>query len=119
LKECGLDIISGGTDSHLSVIDLTKLSINGKIAAEELDKVGITCNKNAIPFDNLPPSQTSGIRIGSAAMTTRGFGKNEFVKTADLIYKVLSSYGKLNCESVKDEVKAETLNLCKQFPLYK
>jgi glycine hydroxymethyltransferase len=119
LKECGLDIVSGGTDSHMSVVDITKLSITGKVAAEELDKVGITCNKNAIPFDKLPPSKTSGIRIGTAAMTTRGFGKNEFVKVADLIYKVLSKYGKSDYESVKDEVKAETLSLCAQFPLYK
>jgi glycine hydroxymethyltransferase len=119
LKECGLDIVSGGTDSHLSVVDLTKLSVTGKIAAGELDKVGITCNKNAIPFDKLPPSQASGIRIGSAAMTSRGLGKNEFVKIADLIYKVLSNYGKPNYESIKSEVKAETLSLCAQFPLYK
>jgi glycine hydroxymethyltransferase len=119
LKECGLNIVSGGTDSHLSVVDLTKLSVNGKVAAHELDKVGITCNKNAIPFDKLPPFQTSGIRIGSAAMTTRGLGKNEFIKIADLIYKVLSNYGKSCYESVKDEVKAETLSLCAKFPLYK
>ena len=66
LKERGLDIVSGGTDSHLSVVDLTALSITGKIAETELEKAGITCNKNAIPFDKLPPSQASGIRIGSA-----------------------------------------------------
>jgi glycine hydroxymethyltransferase len=119
LKEHGLDIVSGGTDSHLSVVSLTKLSVNGKIASEELDKVGLTCNKNAIPFDSLPPSQTSGLRLGSAAMTTRGFGKNEFAKTADLIYKVLSNYGKSNYESVKDEVRAEVSSLCEKFPLYK
>jgi glycine hydroxymethyltransferase len=114
-----LDIISGGTDSHLSVVDLTQLSITGKVAAEELDKVGITCNKNAIPFDKLPPLQTSGIRIGSAAMTTRGLGKNEFIKIADLIYRTLSCHGKSDYESVKKEVRTETLNLCSQFPLYK
>jgi glycine hydroxymethyltransferase len=119
LKEHGLDIVSGGTDSHLSVVSLTKLSVNGKVASEELDKVGLTCNKNAIPFDSLPPSQTSGLRLGSAAMTTRGFGKNEFAKTADLIYKVLSNYGKSNYESVKDEVRAEVSGLCEKFPLYK
>jgi glycine hydroxymethyltransferase len=118
LKECGLDIISGGTDSHLSVVDLSRLSITGKIASEELEKTGITCNKNAIPFDKLPPSQTSGIRIGSAAMTTRGFGKSEFIKIADLIYKVLSNYGKSDYESIKTEARKETLNLCAQFPLY-
>ncbi|MDR2645704.1 MAG: serine hydroxymethyltransferase [Holosporaceae bacterium] len=118
LKELGLNIISGGTDSHLSVVDLTELSITGKVAAEELDKVGITCNKNAIPFDEWPPSQTSGIRVGSAAMTTRGLRRNEFIKIADLIYKVLSNYEKSDYESVKEEVRKETLDLCKKFPLY-
>jgi glycine hydroxymethyltransferase len=118
LKELGLDIVSGGTDCHLSVVDLTKLSITGKIAETELEEAGITCNKNSIPFDKLPPSQSSGIRIGSAAMTTRGFGKNEFVKIANLIYNILSHYGKSNYESVKKETRAESLKLCEKFPLY-
>ncbi|MBQ7674289.1 MAG: serine hydroxymethyltransferase [Alphaproteobacteria bacterium] len=118
LKERGLDIVSGGTDSHLSVVDLTALSITGKIAETELEKAGITCNKNAIPFDKLPPSQASGIRIGSAAMTTRGMRKAEFMKIADLIYDILSNYGKDEYESVKTKVRSETLAMCQAFPLY-
>lgn len=118
LKERGLDIVSGGTDSHLSVVDLMALSITGKIAETELEKAGITCNKNAIPFDKLPPSQASGIRIGSAAMTTRGMRKAEFMKIADLIYDILSNYGKDGYESVKTKVRSETLALCQAFPLY-
>lgn len=118
LKERGLDIVSGGTDSHLSVVDLTALSITGKIAETELEKAGITCNKNAIPFDKLPPSQASGIRIGSAAMTTRGMHVEEFTKIADLIYDILSSYGKNGYEDVKSGVREETMALCRAFPLY-
>ncbi|MDR1982698.1 MAG: serine hydroxymethyltransferase [Holosporaceae bacterium] len=118
LQEHGLNVISGGTDSHMSVVDVSGLSITGKIAEVELEEAGVTCNKNAIPFDKLPPSQTSGIRVGSAAMTTRGLGVNEFKKIADLIHKVLSKYGKSEYETVKREVRAETLDLCKKFPLY-
>lgn len=118
LKERGLDIISGGTDCHMSIVDLRHLNITGKIAETELEEAGITCNKNAIPFDALPPSQTSGIRIGSAAMTTRGLGTAEFTKIADLIYEILSKYGKDGYDSVKSDVRGKTLELCKAFPLY-
>jgi glycine hydroxymethyltransferase len=118
LKERGLDIISGGTDCHMSVVDLTKLSISGKIAETELEEAGITCNKNAIPCDRLPPQQTSGIRIGSAAMTTRGLKTAEFKKIADLIHRVLSCYEKPGYEDVKREVRSETLRICEEFPLY-
>ncbi|MDR0753323.1 MAG: serine hydroxymethyltransferase [Holosporaceae bacterium] len=118
LRVRGLDIISGGTDSHMSVVDLSKLAVTGKIAEAELEEAGITCNKNAIPFDKLPPTTTSGIRVGSAAMTTRGFGIAEFTTIADLIHKILSSYGKPEYESVKKETRSEALSLCKKFPLY-
>ena len=118
LKERGLDIVSGGTDCHLSVVNLSKLNITGKIAEHELEEVGITCNKNAIPFDALPPSQTSGIRIGSPAMTTRGFGEKEFEKVADCIYTVLSNYGKSGYDALKSDVRKETLELCNAFKLY-
>ncbi|MDR2067858.1 MAG: serine hydroxymethyltransferase [Holosporaceae bacterium] len=118
LKRHGLDIVSGGTDCHMAVVDLRKLSISGKIAETELEESGITCNKNAIPFDALPPSQTSGLRIGSAAMTTRGLGMSEFEKIADLIYKTLSNYGKSGYSTARDEVRAEVSKLCKEFPLY-
>ena len=119
LKEQGLDIVSGGTDSHLSIVDLSKLSITGKIVEVELEQAGITCNKNTIPFDKLSPSLASGIRIGSAAMTTRKLGTFEFKKIADLIYTVLSNYGKDGYDAIKQKVRSEVLELCKAFPLYK
>jgi glycine hydroxymethyltransferase len=118
LHDLGMSIISGGTDSHMSVLDLTKLEITGKTAVEELEKVSITCNKNTIPFEKLSPVQTSGIRVGTAAMTTRGFGTNEFTKVAELIHRVLSHHRKSESESIKKEVRMETLNLCEKFPLY-
>ncbi|MBR1734333.1 MAG: serine hydroxymethyltransferase, partial [Alphaproteobacteria bacterium] len=119
LQELGLNIVSGGTDSHLSVVDLTALGITGKIAETELEEAGITCNKNAIPFDKLPPSQTSGIRIGAAAMTTRGMKVSEFITIANLIYDIISAYGKDKYDQIKSEVRQKTMNLCKAFPLYK
>lgn len=118
LKEHGLDIVSAGTECHLSIVDLSRLSISGKIAETELEEAGITCNKNAIPFDKLPPSQTSGIRIGSAAMTTRKMGVPEFQKIADLIYQILSNYGKDGYDALKSKVREESLALCRKFPLY-
>ncbi len=118
LKERGLEIVSGGTDCHLSIVDLSNLSINGKTAEEELEKAGITCNKNTIPYDKLSPSLASGIRIGSAAMTTRNFGVTEFQKVADMIYDMLSNYGKEEYENVKQNVRAKAAELCKNFPLY-
>jgi glycine hydroxymethyltransferase len=114
----GLDIVSGGTDSHMSVVDLSKLAVTGKIAEVELEEAGITCNKNAVPFDKLPPATTSGIRVGAAAMTTRGFGAAEFTTIADLIHKILSSYGKPRYESIKKEIRLEALGLCEKFPFY-
>jgi glycine hydroxymethyltransferase len=114
----GLDIVSGGTDCHMSIVDLSNLSITGKIAETELEIAGITCNKNAIPFDKLPPSQASGIRIGSAAMTSRGLGTVEFKKIADFIYTILSNYGKDGYDAVRSKVRTETLKLCEAFPLY-
>lgn len=119
LKERGLDVVSGDTDCHMFVIDLRRLNITGKIAETELEKAGITCNKNAIPFDPLPPSQTSGIRIGSAAMTTRGMGMEEFMKIADYIYEILATYGKDGYDAIQDRVRRETLEMCKKFGLYK
>lgn len=118
LQEHGFNIVSGGTESHLLILDLSKLSITGKTAEKELEEAGITCNKNTIPFDKLPPSQSSGIRIGSPAMTTRNMGTSEFRKIADLIYAILSNYGRKGYDAVKSEVKTETLKLCRAFPIF-
>ncbi|MDR2766029.1 MAG: serine hydroxymethyltransferase [Holosporaceae bacterium] len=118
LRKCGLEVISGGTDCHMSVINLGKLSISGKIAETELERAGVTCNKNAIPYDPLPVSQTSGIRVGTAAMTTRGFGIREFELVGRMIHLVLSNYGKADYDAIRDGVRAETLRVCREFPIY-
>lgn len=118
LKALGLKIVSDGTDCHLSIVDLTPLNITGKEAEAVLEEAGITCNKNGIPFDTLPPSKTSGIRIGSAAMTTRGLKEKEFEKIAELIYKVLSNFTKDGYNDIKQEVLNEVRDLCNNFPLY-
>src|SRR5205085_892785 len=85
LKERGSDIISGGTDTHLALVDLRPLGITGKDADEALERSAITCNKNGVPFDPLPPMKTSGIRVGTPAGTTRGFGTDEFGAIADMV----------------------------------
>jgi glycine hydroxymethyltransferase len=88
LKERGADLVAGGTDTHLALVDLRPLGITGKDADEALERAGITCNKNGIPFDPLPPMKTSGIRVGSPAGTTRGFGEAES-RGADMVADVL------------------------------
>src|SRR5690625_6749530 len=87
--EKGYNIVSGGTDNHLILIDLRNKQLNGKIAEEALDKAGITVNKNMVPFDTESPFVTSGIRMGSPALTTRGFKENEFTRVVELIDQVL------------------------------
>ena len=89
LKERGADLVAGGTDTHLALVDLRPLGLTGKDADESLEHAGITCNKNGVPFDPLPPMQTSGIRVGSPAGTTRGFGEAEFRDIADMVADVL------------------------------
>ena len=93
LKERGADLVAGGTDTHLALVDLRPLGITGKDADEALERSGITCNKNGIPFDPLPPVQTSGIRVGSPAGTTRGFGEAEFAEIGDMVADVLAGRG--------------------------
>ena len=114
--ERGYKVVSGGTDNHLFVVDLTPKGITGVDAQTWLDEAGITLNKNTIPFDPNPPAVTGGIRLGTPIVTTRGMGKDEMVKIADLIDKVLSSKGNKN---VIKEVRKETLDLCNSFPFYK
>ena len=89
LKERGADLVSGGTDTHLALVDLTPLGVTGKDADEALERAAITCNKNGIPNDPLPPVKTSGIRVGSPAGTTRGFGTGEFREIGHMVADVL------------------------------
>ena len=120
LENQGVKIVSGGTDSHVILCDLRPLNITGKISEESLDRAGITCNKNAVPYDTQKPFITSGLRIGTPAVTTRGFKEKEMIKIGQLIGKVLKSITKNPDElaSVEEEVKKEVITLCKQFPLY-
>ena len=121
LKNNSFKIYSGGTDTHLMLVDLRPFNVKGNMAAESLSKANITCNKNGIPFDSESPMITSGIRLGSQAATTRGFGLKEFQKVGELITKTvkgLSSNPNDNSK-VEDEVRNEVIELCSNFPIYK
>ncbi len=118
----GFNIVSGGTDCHMVLIDLTTKKVTGKLAEESLDRAGITCNKNAIPFDKQSPFVTSGIRVGTAAGTTRGFRENQFEFIADCISKVievLSSNDENLINKVETSVLLDIRKLCQDFPIYK
>jgi len=115
LSKHGLRIVSGGTDNHLMLVDLRPIGVTGKDAEHMLEEAGITVNKNAIPFDPQPPKITSGIRIGTPAITTRGMGVDEMKVIASLIVKVLKSGGD---EKIISEVRHEVEELTEQFPLY-
>ncbi|NJC05679.1 glycine hydroxymethyltransferase [Sphingomonas kaistensis] len=121
LKERGADLVAGGTDTHLALVDLRPLGITGKDADEALERAGITCNKNGIPFDPLPPMKTSGIRVGSPAGTTRGFGEAEFREVADMVADVLDGLKANGAEgngAVEREVNGRVRALCARFPIY-
>jgi glycine hydroxymethyltransferase len=121
LEERGAKVISGGTDTHLALIDLTPLGVIGKDADEALERCGITCNKNGIPFDPLPPVKTSGIRVGSPAGTTRGFGVAEFREIADMIADVLDGLrknGEQGDGQVEQQVRERVTALTARFPIY-
>uniref|UniRef100_UPI00261DD9BF serine hydroxymethyltransferase n=1 Tax=uncultured Sphingomonas sp. TaxID=158754 RepID=UPI00261DD9BF len=121
LKERGADLVSGGTDTHLALVDLSPLGVTGKDADEALERAGITCNKNGIPFDPLPPMKTSGIRVGSPAGTTRGFGIAEFRDIADMIADVLDGLrtrGEQGDPAVEAAVRLRVRALCERFPIY-
>jgi glycine hydroxymethyltransferase len=115
LKERGYDLVSGGTDNHLVLIDLRNKGLTGKEAEIALEDAGITANKNMVPFDDKSPFVTSGLRLGTPAMTTRDFGPDEFERVAALIDRVLQSP---DDEEVRDAVRQEVKALCDQFPLY-
>ena len=116
LVKGGLRIVSGGTDNHLMLVDLRAKGVTGKQAEESLEKAGITCNKNAIPNDPEKPFITSGVRLGTPAITARGMKEDEAVKIAEMIIKVLEN---VNDAAKIAEVKNEVLKLTEKFPLYK
>ncbi|HEY1928045.1 MAG TPA: serine hydroxymethyltransferase [Caulobacteraceae bacterium] len=121
LASRGLAIVSGGTDSHLMLVDLRPKGVTGKAAEEALERAGITCNKNGIPFDPAPPAVTSGLRLGSPACTTRGFGPDEFRKVGLLIVEVveaLARAGEAGDPEVEARVRREVLDLTARFPIY-
>lgn len=120
LKERGLDIVSGGTDTHLMLVDLRPKGLTGKLAEKSLEAAFITCNKNGIPFDPEKPMITSGIRLGTPAGTTRGFGQEEFRHIGNLIGDVLDGLAenKEDNSAVEKEVKGRVLQLCARFPIY-
>jgi glycine hydroxymethyltransferase len=120
LKNNGFKIFSGGTDTHLMLVDLRPFKVTGKDAETSLCKANITCNKNGIPFDSAKPTITSGIRLGSQAATTRGFGLNEFRYVGELITKVIVELSKNsgNNNEIETEVKKEVILLCNKFPIY-
>ena len=109
----GFKLVSGGTDNHLMLVDLIETGITGKELEHRLDEVHITLNKNAIPNDPQSPFITSGVRIGTPAVTSRGFGAEEMEKIADFIYDIT-----FNFEESKERVKNEVIELCKKFPIY-
>ena len=113
-------IFSGGTDTHLMLLDLRNFKVTGKDAEASLGRANITCNKNGIPFDTESPMITSGIRLGTPACTTRGFGFKEFTLIGDLISKVIKGLSKDPAENDKNEqeVKKEVIDLCTSFPIY-
>jgi glycine hydroxymethyltransferase len=122
LKSEGLDIVSGGTDNHLMLVDLRPKKATGKLAEKALDRASITCNKNAIPYDPEKPFVTSGIRLGTPAGTTRGFGVGEFQEIGRLIVEVIDSLSGKNSEDgdavVEAAVAKKVEALCQRFPIY-
>ena len=114
LAEGGLRIVSGGTDNHLLLVDLTPLGITGSDAESALENVNIAANKNAIPYDTRPPRITSGLRLGTPAVTSRGFGTAEMVSIASMIVRLLTNIGD---ERVKEEIKNEVQELTSGFPV--
>jgi glycine hydroxymethyltransferase len=115
LQRLGLRLISGGTDNHLVLVDLTETGVTGREAEEALGATGIVINRNAIPFDSQPPLITSGIRLGTPAVTTRGFTREEMKCIASLIAKVITNIGDLD---IQNQVKQEVSQICHRFPVH-
>jgi glycine hydroxymethyltransferase len=121
LMASGMNIVSGGTDSHLMLVDLRPKGVTGKAAEASLERANITCNKNGIPFDPAPPAITSGLRVGTPAGTTRGFGQAEFRRIGRLIAEVvdgLAANGDEANDAVEARVRGEVRDLTARFPIY-
>lgn len=118
LKARGLNLVSGGTDTHLLLVDLRPKNVTGDVIADALDKAHITCNKNAIPFDPMPPKITSGIRVGTPAGTTRGFKEAEFEQIGNWIADVVDAVSAGNAEAVIARTAEKVVALCRRFPIY-
>ncbi|MFC3725709.1 serine hydroxymethyltransferase [Neoaquamicrobium sediminum] len=117
----GLDIVSGGTDCHMVLVDLRPKGVKGRDAEHALERAGLTCNKNAIPFDPEKPAVTSGVRLGTSAGTTRGFGEVEFRRVGELMLKVIDALAEKGAEgdaAIEREVLREVRSLCRRFPIY-
>jgi glycine hydroxymethyltransferase len=121
LSDGGLDIVSGGTDTHLLLVDLRPKGLTGRDAEAAMGRANITCNKNGVPFDPEKPTVTSGVRLGTPAGTTRGFGVSEFQAVGEMIIEVLdglASNGPDSNAKTESGVKAKVIDLCGHFPIY-
>jgi glycine hydroxymethyltransferase len=119
LVKAGLAIVSGGTDSHLMLVDLRPKRVTGRAAEAALEHAGITCNKNGIPFDPEKPTITSGIRLGTPAATTRGFGLDEFREVGACIVEILDAMADTEVAGTAERrVRDRVLGLCSRFPIY-
>jgi glycine hydroxymethyltransferase len=121
LKSGGLDIITDGTDTHVVLVDLRPKNVTGNVTEKSLGRANITCNKNGIPFDPEKPTITSGIRLGTPAGTTRGFGKQEFQLIGEWIVTIVENLNKNGSDGnqkIEDNIKSEVINLCKKYPIY-
>ncbi len=118
LIDRGYDIVSGGTDTHLMLVDLRRQGLKGNVVEDVLERAGMTCNKNGVPFDPEKPTVTSGVRLGSSAATTRGFGQAEFETIGDWIAEVLDALGEGREESRIEAVRGEVEALCARYPIY-
>ena len=119
LIERGINIVSGGTDNHIVLVDLRNKGITGNNCEQALERAGITCNKNGVPFDETPPSITSGIRLGSSAATTRGLTESDFKVLGNLISDVICGFNNnISDSKIENEVNKKIIDICKKYPIY-
>ncbi|MDG7056504.1 MAG: serine hydroxymethyltransferase [Wolbachia endosymbiont of Meromenopon meropis] len=118
LQAHGLTIVTGGTDSHIVLVDLRSQKLTGREVVDSLERAGIICNKNSVPFDTENPTITSGLRLGTAAETTRGLGVEDFKEIGDLIHEIIQGLVKKNSLFIEKTVKSKVEKICKNFPIY-